>query len=99
MSIVILGGNECMERNYCDLCKKFGCRAKVFCKPCANIRDKVGSPDLVILFTNTVSHKIVRSVVDNLDKDTALVRSHSSSMASLQKILDESTKEAGEATA
>ncbi len=91
MSIVILGGNECMERNYSNMCRKFGCDAKVFCKPCANIRDRVGSPDLVILFTNTVSHKMVRSVVDNLDKSTALVRSHSSSMASLQRILNENT--------
>ncbi len=89
MSVVILGGNECMERNYCELCKKFGHSAKVFCKPCANMKSRVGSPDLVVLFTNTVSHKIVRAVVDNLDKTITVVRSHSSSMASLQKILDE----------
>ncbi|MCR5685136.1 MAG: DUF2325 domain-containing protein [Lachnospiraceae bacterium] len=94
MSVVILGGNECMERKYSDMCREYGCSAKVFCKPCANIRDRVGAPDLVILFTNTVSHKVVRTVVDNLNKDTMLVRSHSSSMASLQKILKESTEEA-----
>ncbi len=92
MSVVILGGNECMERNYSDLCKKFGHTAKVFCKPCTNIKNKVGSPDLVVLFTNTVSHKIVRTVVDNLDKSTTVVRTHSSSMASLQKILDENSE-------
>ncbi|MBO7354854.1 MAG: DUF2325 domain-containing protein [Lachnospiraceae bacterium] len=91
MSVVILGGNECMERNYCELCKKFGYSAKVFCKPCTNMKSRVGSPDLVVLFTNTVSHKIVRAVVDNLDKAITVVRSHSSSMASLQKILDENT--------
>ncbi len=91
MSVVILGGNECMERNYCELCKKYGHCAKVFCKPCTNMKSRVGTPDLVVLFTNTVSHKIVRAVVDNLDKDITVVRSHSSSMASLQKILDENT--------
>ena len=24
MSVVIIGGNECMDRKYCDLCKKYG---------------------------------------------------------------------------
>lgn len=37
-NIVIIGGNECMERRYCDECKNFGCKAKVFCK----LRSKVG---------------------------------------------------------
>lgn len=32
MSIVIIGGNECMERLYKDTCKKYGHRAKVFTK-------------------------------------------------------------------
>ena len=28
MSIVILGGNECMERRYMDLCQSYCCRAR-----------------------------------------------------------------------
>lgn len=34
MSIVILGGNECMERRYMDLCQSYRCRAKVFYQAC-----------------------------------------------------------------
>ena len=30
MSVVILGGNECMERRYKDLCQSYKCSAKVF---------------------------------------------------------------------
>ena len=30
MSVVIVGGNECMERRYKDICKSYQCRAKVF---------------------------------------------------------------------
>ena len=30
MSIVILGGNECMERRYKDLCQSYRCQSKVF---------------------------------------------------------------------
>ncbi len=48
MSVVIVGGNERMERRYKDLCEDFQCRAKVFTKPRGGLRDKVGSPDLMI---------------------------------------------------
>ena len=30
MSVVILGGNECMERRYKELCQSYKCSAKVF---------------------------------------------------------------------
>lgn len=32
MSVVIIGGNECMVRRYKDLCQEFRCDAKVFPK-------------------------------------------------------------------
>ena len=32
MSVVIIGGNECMERRYIDLCKSYSCKAKVYTK-------------------------------------------------------------------
>ena len=59
MSVVIVGGNERMERRYKDLCEDFQCRAKVFTKPRGGLRDKVGSPDLMIFFTDTMSHKML----------------------------------------
>ena len=89
MSIVIIGGNECMERNYENLCKKHGCKAKVFCKPCVGMQARMGNPDLLILFTHTVSHKMVQSALAGLNQDTKIVRSHTSSIASLREILKE----------
>ena len=53
MSVVILGGNECMERRYKELCQSYKCSAKVFTKPAGGLRNKLGSPDLTIFFTNT----------------------------------------------
>ncbi len=41
MSVVILGGNECMERQYSNVCRKYGCKAKVFCKPCADMKSRI----------------------------------------------------------
>ena len=30
MSVVILGGNECMERRYRELCESYQCQSKIF---------------------------------------------------------------------
>lgn len=48
MSVVIVGGNERMERRYRDLCEEYGHTAKVFTKASGGVRN-VGSPDLLIL--------------------------------------------------
>ena len=57
MSIVIIGGNECMECQYKNLCKKYGCKAKVFTKVRGVLRNQIGCPNLLVLFTGTMSHK------------------------------------------
>ena len=54
MSICIIGGNERMERQYVNICKKHNCKAKVFTRMKGNLKDQIGSPDLIVLFTNTV---------------------------------------------
>ena len=87
MSVVIIGGNECMERQYRNICKKHGCKSKVFCKYRTGMESRIGSPDLLILFTHTVSHKAVQCAVSNAPAGTDIVRSHSSSQAALQDIL------------
>ena len=56
MSVVILGGNECMERRYKELCQAYRCSAKVFTKPAGGLKNKLGKPDLMIFFTSTMSH-------------------------------------------
>lgn len=89
MSVVILGGNECMERQYKDLCRDYKCRVKVFIKPVGNLKNKMGQPDLMIFFTSTMSHKMLRSALrETKGMSTVIARSHSSSMAALRNILD-----------
>ena len=89
MSVVILGGNECMERQYKDLCRDYKCRVKVFIKPVGNFKNKMGQPDLMIFFTSTMSHKMLRSALrETKGRPTVIARSHSSSMAALRNILD-----------
>ncbi|HML36087.1 MAG TPA: DUF2325 domain-containing protein [Bacillota bacterium] len=92
MSVVIIGGNECMEGNYKEMCKKYGFAAKVFTKESGSMKKKIGTPDLLVLFTNTVSHKMVFGVVQEAKRSgIPIARSHSSSMAALESILTQRT--------
>ena len=89
MSIVIVGGNECMTRQYKELCGEFNCTAQVYPKTTSGLKS-IGSPDLLVLFTNTVSHKMVRCALNETKGcNTKIARSHRSSMAALRSILEE----------
>lgn len=48
MSVVIIGGNERMVCQYTDICKDYGCKAKVFPKEHGSVKKKIGNPDLMI---------------------------------------------------
>ena len=90
MSVVIIGGNERMVCQYTDICKDYGCKAKVFPKEHGSVKKKIGNPDLMILFTNTVSHKMVKTAVDEAKrKNVEVVRCHTSSGSALENILKE----------
>ena len=89
MSVVIVGGNECMERRYKDICKSYQCRAKVFTRMRDGIKNKIGAPDLLVLFTGTTSHKMVQAALSETDtQNTMIVRCHSSSASALKNILE-----------
>ena len=90
MSVVIVGGNECMIRQYINLCGEYKCKAKVYPKMTSGLKN-IGSPDLLVLFTNTVSHKMVRCALSEAKDHTRIARSHSSSMSALRSILEEHT--------
>ena len=86
MSVVILGGNECMVRKYKDLCRSYQCTAKVI----STLKNRLGSPDLLVMFTDTISHKMVQNALNETrGQDTVIVRSRSSSMSALGSILAE----------
>ena len=89
MSVVIVGGNECMVRQYKDLCRAYKCKAKVYPKMSGGLKD-IGSPDLLVLFTNTVSHKMVRCALNETKGQSVRIsRCHTSSMSALKSILEE----------
>ena len=64
MSVVIVGGHDRMVSQYVKICKSFNCKAKVFTQMTADFGKQIGAPDLLVLFTSTVSHKMIRTAVD-----------------------------------
>ncbi|HMM06945.1 MAG TPA: DUF2325 domain-containing protein [Clostridiales bacterium] len=90
MNIVIVGGNECMECRYKNLCKQYHCQAKVFTKINGTLKGRIGIPDLLVLFTGTMSHAMVQCAIGEVRHgETVVARCHTSSLAALKNILEE----------
>ena len=76
-----------MTRRYIDLCESYSCKAKVYPKMTNGLKE-VGRPDLMILFTGTVSPKMVKCALSDIGVGTKIARSHTSSVSALRNILD-----------
>lgn len=77
-----------MERRYSEVCEGYGCKAKVYTKE-SSLRSRVGCPDLLIVFTNTVSHKMLMAAVREAKKNgTEILHVHSSSVSALSSALE-----------
>lgn len=88
MSVVIIGGHDRMVCQYKKICKEHKCKAKVFTQMPAKLSNQIGTPDLIILFTNTVSHKMVKCAVTEAERsNTEIIRCHTSSGSALNEIL------------
>ena len=89
MSVVIVGGNECMVRQYKELCRSYHCSARVYTNMKAGLKN-MGCPDLLVLFTSTISHTMARCALrEARGEHVHIARSHTSSMAALKNILEE----------
>ena len=81
MSVVIIGGNERMVCQYTDICVR---------RVNGPMKKKIGCPDLLILFTNTVSHKMVISASQEAKRNRIpIARVHTSSGAALRSVLEQ----------
>ncbi|MBR7083935.1 MAG: DUF2325 domain-containing protein [Oscillospiraceae bacterium] len=90
MSIVIVGGNDRMATRYQDICKSFNFKSKVFTQMITNLENKIGFPDLMVVFTGTCSHKMLGCVRSRSEKHGIPVKHiHSSSVSALKKLLEQ----------
>ncbi len=52
----------------------------------ADLNKKIGTPDLLVLFTNTVSHKMVKCAMEEAKRnEIPVVRCHTSSKSSTDR--------------
>lgn len=78
-----------MVKQYKEICQKYHWKAKVFTQMSGDLKKQIGTPDLFVLFTNTVSHKMVRCAVDEAKRSNIpIVRSHTSSQMALKEIFE-----------
>ncbi|AEF83109.1 DUF2325 domain-containing protein [Leadbettera azotonutricia] len=88
MNIVIIGGNECMGCRYKRICKEYRCKAKIFTNYEGHFSDRIGNPDLIVLFTNLVSHSMALAAKSKAAQNhIPLVQSHCGSCDALKNIL------------
>lgn len=89
MNVVIIGGNECMAGKYKAICNEHKCDAKIFFKLRCELKDRIGNPDIMILFTSTMSHEMRKCAIAATKglNNVVVTRSNSSSATALQRIL------------
>ncbi len=90
MCIVLVGGHDRMHQEYKLKCKKEGHRVKIFTQMPNNFEKMIGSPDGMVVFTATSSHKMVNVAMTYAKKNKIpVVRCHTSSSYSLGVSLKE----------
>ena len=90
MSVVVVGGNDRMATLYMDICKSYKCKAKIFTQMPTDFENKLGTPDLMVVFTNTCFHKMVKSVNQKSRKhDIPVARIHNASANALKSVLEQ----------
>ena len=89
MNIVVIGGNDGMVTRYKEVCRSYNCKAKVFTQMPTDFCSKIGMPDLMVVFTGTCSHKMLKSVNMRSQKhDIPVEHIRSSSISALRNVLD-----------
>ena len=90
MSFVLVGGHDRMHREYMQIGKQHGHKVKVFTQLPTRFSKCIGSPDAILIFTSTLSHKmLIIAEKEAKRKNIPVIRSHSSSGTALKKSIKE----------
>lgn len=54
--------------SYKKICKKYGCKCKVFTQCPANFQNQIGNPEIIVVFTKTVAHKMLKTACRQAEK-------------------------------
>ncbi len=88
MCVALIGGMDRLERQYINEAERVGVDIKVFTKPEANMASKIGRVDAVVIFTNKVSHKAKKEVMNAAKaKNIPIFMYHSCGICTLRDCL------------
>lgn len=89
MTLLVVGGNERMKRDYINLGKEKGYKTKVILNMSSKALKDFGTPSAVVMFTSTVSHKL-KTVVETQakKKDIPVIRHYNNSKVSFKECLN-----------
>lgn len=88
MCATLVGGMDRLKKEYQQTAKKNGVRLKVFTGKERNMRSMIGSPDLIIIFTDKCSHKARKLAMQHAGANNIPVtQSHSCGISSLKSCL------------
>lgn len=63
MSITLIGGMDRLQHDYIEAAKSMGHTLRCIAHNERNFQGKIGAPDMLIVFTNKVSHEAKRKAV------------------------------------
>ncbi|WP_079428371.1 DUF2325 domain-containing protein [Clostridium oryzae] len=90
MSLVLIGGHDRMYEEYRNVCNKKGHKVKIYTQMPARFDKAIGYPDRIVLFTSTVSHKMIRTAIKEArKKNIPVIRCTNSSSSSLSNLLEQ----------
>ncbi len=89
MSIALIGGVRSLEGRYVDEAGKLGLELKVFNGPETKMGAKIKDVEAFIIFTNMVSHRARKVVMQRAKSSKVLVLTcHSCGISTLRECLD-----------
>jgi len=68
MSITLVGGMDRLDKHYKDEAKRFGHKLKIFSQAGSGLSGSIRNADVVVLFTNKVSHQARNEAVATAKK-------------------------------
>lgn len=88
MCVTLIGGMDRLKPNYMACARESGHQLKCISRNEANFADKTGNPDMLIVFTNKVSHEARRKASCLARaKNIPIVFAHSCGISTLRECL------------
>lgn len=93
MSVLILGGHECMEKDYKKMLRAKGYNTKIYTKMPSGLKKRIGNPDAIVLFTSTISHSMAEMAISNAKrKNIPVIKIRNSSKVALNSCIEQIDK-------